>query len=603
MKCPLLLPTLVIADDARLAAQVSCVLAQPGGYLPVVDGPRTARNDPQAEVARRNNATARAKSQRIVAAGLSDESFCALANGFRPRLIPRMQRISAASELEPTRPLADPPLVWGCDRIGVGLLKALREHRSIVFTDDPSPDDHVPPKGDHLVVCEDGDDLAQVMAANYAYAMQAGLVIIPAVADGDSEQILESFYNSDAKSEIPQSQLLADLRSRLRGMCGPIPVPPGGSMTFFTGRLPYGFAFPEVPSTHLFNYPDLGIAIINGFSKEQPDTPGLGVAVLVDPHKVDAPEVEAIQRILVARGMLVRCQKGGGARVREITEMVEWYPYDLLFIATHCQDVSGHRWTYEFTDSEGRLRTLVVDIAPSIARTDDVDMLRVTQFLRFVSLDGVDWHDPDRDQKLRVGPAINDFIARTRGPAGSEMQPIKKDVVARVVGSAVLSMNDHNYIPLPRPIADEGAPIIINNACCSWHRLAATFTFCNARAYVGTLISIGTSEAHDVIVRVLDRHFGKPLAHALWSAQREVYGEDPRRPYVVTGIYPQKIRLRPHDVPKELLSHLKLTLRQWQTTLNAVDPADTEKVKMVAATVKFYETEVDQFGKRRIPLP
>jgi hypothetical protein len=38
----------------------------------------------------------------------------------------------------------------------------------------------VPPKSNHLVVCEDGDELAQVIAANYAFAMGAGLSAVSA---------------------------------------------------------------------------------------------------------------------------------------------------------------------------------------------------------------------------------------------------------------------------------------------------------------------------------------------------------------------------------------------------------------------------------------
>jgi hypothetical protein len=54
--------------------------------------------------------------------------------------------------------------------------------------------------------------------------------------------------------------------------------------------------------------------------------------------------------------------------------MMELLPYHLMIIATHCGDVDGFRWTYEFTDSEGMDRTLVVDIAIGIGRTNDANM-------------------------------------------------------------------------------------------------------------------------------------------------------------------------------------------------------------------------------------
>ena len=58
-------------------------------------------------------------------------------------------------------------------------------------------------------------------------------------------------------------------------------VYPSGSVTWISRKLPLGFAYPQRPSTHLFTYPDLGLAIANGFAAEQPGTPGVNVAVLV----------------------------------------------------------------------------------------------------------------------------------------------------------------------------------------------------------------------------------------------------------------------------------------------------------------------------------
>jgi hypothetical protein len=187
--------------------------------------------------------------------------------------------------------------------------------------------------------------------------------------------------------------------------------------------------------------------------------------------------------------------------VTSVSQMVELFPYDLLVIATHCGDVPGHRWTYEYIDSEGLPRTMVVDIAVGFGRTDQEDMLHVSQFIRFISLDGINWNDPEKSKKIYVGKAMIDFMERTR--QRKEMEPVKKDIVARVVGSAALKMADSNYIAFPRSLAGEGTPIIINNACASWHRLAKNFVFAGARAYIGTMFPVVTSEAEAMVVRIL----------------------------------------------------------------------------------------------------
>ena len=66
MDCPKLLRTLVIGDDPKLLAQVSCLLAKKGCYLPIIDGPRMTRQDYPAEVSIRGNAAASMKAKIAV---------------------------------------------------------------------------------------------------------------------------------------------------------------------------------------------------------------------------------------------------------------------------------------------------------------------------------------------------------------------------------------------------------------------------------------------------------------------------------------------------------------------------------------------------------
>jgi len=329
---------------------------------------------------------------------------------------------------------------------------------------------------------------------------------------------------------------------------------------------------------------------------EQPESPGIGMAVLVDPQTTDAPEIAAARKLLPARRISLRGYQGRGATVRSIAQMIEYFPYDLLMLATHCGDASGYRWTYQFADSEKIERTLVVDIAIGVAATKQPDMLDVTQFLHFVSLDGVDWHDPKKSEKVHIGSAIRDFTEKTTPPA--DMQPVRKDTVERVLWSAALKMSDGNYIMLPRAVASGGTPIVINNACASWHRLAKNFMFCNARAYIGTLFMVTTTEAHEVTVKLLDKHFGKPLPTALWAAQREVYGDNLRRPYVITGIYPQRLRHSRRDQVRMIVERLSAALAEWRDYLRQVNPNDSRRHAAVREIVEFHEEELASLAAR-----
>src|SRR5262249_5619495 len=258
---------------------------------------------------------------RIILAGISNETYDAIIRGFAPGLRGCIQRITDEAEIQTNSSLHELPLGWGRDRIGLGVLKALRARSGIVFSDEPSPIEPVAPKTDHLVVCEEGDDLAEVIAANYAFSLGAGLHLIPAVDDTAAEDILERFYSVMDQQRTSASSELEELKALLRRHCGNITIPAGGSLKFVTRHLPYGFGIREVRSPHRFSYPDLGIAILNGLAAAQPRARGVGVAIVVDPGKTMAPDIAAAIKLLPQRGMLVRAYKAAAANVREFSDM------------------------------------------------------------------------------------------------------------------------------------------------------------------------------------------------------------------------------------------------------------------------------------------
>jgi hypothetical protein len=541
----------IVGDDPYLTAILCSRLAKQGEYLTVLEAPRMRRRDVQAEVVICSNTLARVGATRNFFAGVQVDAKIALrsySNGGDIIDVSSEDEIAAIPALH-----SNGELVWGRNNVGVGLLKAMREKKHLVFSDTAPTQKFQSGLNSHLVVVEDGDPLAQVIAANYAWSLGAGICIIAEVSKVKEGDILARFYSSsDASHTVSQQQVLGDIAETLRLLVGDAPIPKAGSsasVTFITGKLPYGFAFPEIPSTHLFAYPRLGVTIVNGFAQQTDRPKGTVVAAVVDPKRTDAPEVAKVRTALLNRGSLVRTYEGDGASVRAISAMIDWYPYDFLLIATHCGDVSGVRDTYRFTDRAGRERELVVDSAPGIASTDDPDLFKVTVMNVFHSIDGVSWTDPDKDSKVEVGTAIEDWIDLTTGER--ELKPVKKEPTDRVHGSAALAMSDFNYIAMMmQTIAGYGNPIIVNNACVSWHQLASRFMYAGASTYIGTLVEVLPWEAEEVIVRAITKHYDKPLPQAIWSAQRETYQGSVRKPYVVTGVYTSKLRPATADAPE-----------------------------------------------------
>jgi len=600
IKCPVLSTDAIISDYPELAAALSSALARRDTYLPILDGPRLTRPDRASEVTRRIKTLAHAGTKSTLLAGLSEDARAALIDKL-PDNHAKVVGFNdvAALSVDPKR-VERPRLIWGRDRIGIGLLTALYSGQLIEFADQNSPRVAVPSKSGHLVICEAHEPLSEVIAANYAYALNAGLYIFDETDEVEGKALLEAFYSIDAPG-VDAAAERARLSARMRELVGAVDLPANGSLTFIVRKLPIGVAFPELPGTHLFTYPDLGRAVVNGLAAEQPSTRGTNIAVLVNPQKVAAPEIEAAAKLLPKRKIFVRAYEGRGANVRAVSEMVDLFPYDLLLFATHCGDASGFRWTYEFRDSEGIDRKLVVDVAIGVGHTDDDDILRVMQYNRFHSLDGVDWNDPTAKADLYVGSAIRDWSERVQD---KEFEPALKEPLDRVLGSAVLAMADNNYLPMPRALACEGSPIIFNNACVSWHELAGRFMFTDARAYIGTLYPVSDIEAEEVAVALLGKHFGKMLPHALWSAQNSVYGEGgDRRPYVVSGVYPQRLRSTREDVPGRIISKLWNGLRYWKKRAAEMGEDDLERKKDLEGIATYYAREFSAFRERWFKRP
>jgi hypothetical protein len=107
-----------------------------------------------------------------------------------------------------------------------------------------------------------------VIAANYAHALGAGLCLVPEVDETLRDEILEQFYAVYDNRDAPLTDLLGQLKVELLALCGPLPIPVRGSITFVTGGLPYGFGVSNVPSTHIYRYPNFKHLITIIFSLE-----------------------------------------------------------------------------------------------------------------------------------------------------------------------------------------------------------------------------------------------------------------------------------------------------------------------------------------------
>jgi hypothetical protein len=223
------------------------------------------------------------------------------------------------------------------------------------------------------------------------------------------------------------------------------------------------------------------------------------------------------------------------------------------------------------------------------------DMVQVSELNRFVSLDGVPWHDSEGKDRIKAGSALECWIdLRKKDSKKLERFVIKE--IPRVRHAMALKMSDHVYQPYPQQIDYKKSPIIINNACSSWHELAARFTYAGARAYIGSLFPITNFEATDFSISLFRSYLGKPLASAIWEVQQKLYGDAIRHPYIMVGPHFVKLQISNINVPGYIANYLE-ELLQHRKKQSEHHP-DDEVRRNAKKFAEFIEDELIKHKKR-----
>lgn len=525
----------IVGDKPTLVAEIASLFTRPRRYLPVIDGPRMCRSDSSNEVIRRRNALAKAQSRRVVLADLQIDSVQHLSGDGPAGVFISVSSVDeAATALKGWVKGPSERMAWGSANLGGGLLLARRSKKCLLTDSGVSPTISLVSSGTHLLIaCEGGNELAQITASNLAFATDASFLVIPQLATDERDEWLEEIYSLGSGGDV--SGGFVAIRDRARERLPELEFGKYNQIVFVTDGFPWGIAVPECVTTHLFSYPDLGRCVVEAIWVSHDPSRGARNALLIHPQQVEGSEIKAIAESLYKNKTLVRNQTGPQASVAKVTLLTETLPFDIIVISTDVGDVPGERATYEFHDSEGLSRRLVIDHAVGFGYDPETEKVLVQQFERFHELDGVEWTDQAAKKKLYMGTAIESWIALGNVLERKEYK-VASEEIPRVFGSMALQMYDGLWIPMIQGFSPSCSPVIVNNGCSSWHQLSKRFSFAGARAYIGALFPITEAEAQEVGASVFHKYLGVALPTALWKSQNAVYGDQGRRPYAMVGL-------------------------------------------------------------------
>lgn len=551
--------SVLVTDDPALAARISALFARPRRYFPVIDGPRLSRSDADNEVTRRRNSMVLTRARQVLLGGLSPAAIATIRPGW-PNCFTANDYQEHANFLHGSISRPRGVLQWGRTSLGIGAYQARIARCELELGLDESPQESFVLAGTHLLVaCEGGDDLAEVIASNVAFASNASLAIFPELADEDREAWLEEIYALGDGQDVTHrfQHLVERARHHLHG----IDFTRFRSVLFVTAGFPWGIAVPETPSTHVYRYPDFGRIAIQGIWASQGAERSARTALLIDPMKVDGSEIPTIKKALLDNGTLVKTLSGHAAKQIQVQFNIDLLPHDIIVISSHAGDAPGDRITYVFADADGKQRTLVADRALGISHDGSEDMFQVTEYHRFHSLDGVDWRSKEGKTALPVGSAIQTW-SEMRGSDKSDAI-VSREPLPRVVGSMAIQLHDGIWLFSSHGFSPDAAPLFVNNSCWSWHELSSRAMFAGARGYLGSLFPITDAEAQEVAQLIFGRYKGTELPRALCLAQQDVYGDSARRPYVLVGLPYIAIKPNVQDATLFLERSIRRAIREW----------------------------------------
>lgn len=487
-----------------LASVISSYFQDNGVYFPVfefpsIDTPYSPSSDfgkdgyfgrilGTTAVTRINNAIARLQPRSALLVGLT-ETEKSYIRAYLPSQM--LIEINTIEDISKRLPFAQPGgdyIVCKSSQIIEGLLLAKFSHKRLTIDESaPSLQKERLHRGEGVILIENEEDLDAVAAINYAFAIDADVVLVPPI---DRQQIQSLPQNLHAWSHNNSRKDYEEVKKKVSRRINGVNFLQYTFATFFTVGLPYGLILKNIiPCSHVLKGWIVGVYIVENILEEH-NPVSLGSALLFSPQQFASEETEDIAKILDDNNYTVKLLLGKDATVNQLANYGAFFPFDLMHICAHGGETDGYFVIQEFTDRQGNHHKLefyeIVGFAP--AGGEMVTVMRKTIFKTF---DGFPWMSKPLKQFPRY--VFEDMMKALKF---EELHNVTRVRVNHPIASSCHIMcHDSIHQGDFQTLAGFGHPVVFNNTCSSSHELAASFIHAGARCYIGTLWSIGNDTA------------------------------------------------------------------------------------------------------------
>jgi hypothetical protein len=553
----------LITNDPRLGAAISSAFAMPGAYFPVFEGPRMKRPDTSNEVIRLVNVLRRLNPALIIYANQE------------PEVVEEIGRIIKSGVIQ----FDESDECFGY--AGVQLPRsvtpssaAMELHRL-----------HGSFGKETAVVCDTGATITSVIAANYAIAHEADFFMVEPPT-GFNDRVLAKLNTiSDTTHKDIRAIDIAALKDELANVLPKlVHWAQYKKILFISEGTPYSLCMPSLytvhaPITNLGQF--LASNIYESLSVQQRRAGVIGMFVNNLDGQTVKEEYECFEQALTkARGFL--CFRD--AHNSKLSEYeLESFPYDILYIAAHGNQVAGYKATYTYKHSDGLEHEIVVNEANG-----------VTGRIIFIeSVDGV----------IKDGKGWTEELAHIWGDFATKfmklkdrMKPVIGEQVMLPMRQLVLGSDTNGGMASPissHHLAGQRRPLVIVNACGSWGDLVSRFTFAGASSYIGTLWPVSNGVAKAFTVKFLGKLFEIELITAFHEARLSLADGQDQFTYIVTGSF--ETRFNP--LPEYTISGKDELIHRLKHASAAVRRAIVEKPEAPKDIMNSREIDTWYFAK------
>ena len=538
-------------ESVRLAAVVSSYFSEPDTYFPVFIFPNVIAFDEDSDDFNAdnyiskiigneagvlvNNALARVGGcEYLILAGISEHQKSYI----------RFPKSMKVIEIENVSEVKEKLAAVGITRkeefrcksseILKGLYLAKRDSKSLLIDDGaadlPMTENHA---GGIVVVEQKEDDVATVVAVNYACSVGANIKIVsPLEKQGrrSIQKFIQKWKGNGSNNQL--QKVLNKISQRVGG----VDFTAFEYATFFTEGLPYSLGIENIiPCSYVNLSLRADFFVFNCLVFEHVERFNSVVVFSLEEFLIDG-ETKWLIDFFKKNNYFIRGLISETAKVRDLDYNVQNFPYDILHISSHGGEVDGYAVSEEFTDREDKKHLVEYDEVVGFSPVPGKDLIELHRKTIFRKFDGFEWMSPEL-AKQNIPHYVFEDMRKSLYQKEELGKGAKRKPKDRVPMSCAIKCSDSIHQGMFRTLASHSSPFVFNNTCWSWSEVATFFLAGGARGYIGTLWAIQNRVAITGAQTFYENVLGSTILDAFHKSIKAIENTADKNIYFFWGLH------------------------------------------------------------------